>query len=83
MDICTGMSIFLKRLTIKGFVYTDPPLLAKYMASLPAAMVAWLAQGKIKTKEEVVAGVDEAPEALVRMWKGEKFGKMVIKIDED
>ncbi|KAI7776788.1 NAD(P)-binding Rossmann-fold containing protein [Diaporthe eres] len=82
-DICTGVSIFLKRLTINGFVYTDPPLLAKYMASLPAALVAWLAQGKIKTKEEVVAGVDEAPEALVRMWKGEKFGKMVIKIGED
>lgn len=77
------MNIFLKRLTINGFVCTDPPLLAKYMASFPTDMVTWLAQGKIKTKEEVVTGIDKAPEALVRMWKGEKFGKMVIKVDEE
>ncbi|KAK7700627.1 hypothetical protein SLS64_010771 [Diaporthe eres] len=53
--------IFLKCLTINGFVYTDPALLGKYMASFPADMVTWLAQGKMKTKEEVFAGVDEEP----------------------
>ena len=46
-------------------------------------MITWLKEGKIKTREEVVAGIDKAPDALVRMWKGEKFGKMVIKVDED
>lgn len=59
--IFTGMSISScwKRLTINGFLCTDPALLAKYMASFPADMVAWLAQGKIKTKEEVFAKVNK------------------------
>jgi len=46
-------------------------------------MVTWLASGKIKTKEEVMVGIDNAPEAMIRMWNGDKFGKMVLKIDTD
>lgn len=80
--IRTGMNIFLRRLTINGFVCSDPQNMEKYMPSFATDMVTWIAQGKIKTKEEVMVGTDNAPDALVRMWKGDKFGKMVMKIDE-
>ncbi|ROV96782.1 hypothetical protein VMCG_07862 [Cytospora schulzeri] len=66
--IRSGMNIFLKRLSIKRLRLLGPTSYGK---------------GKIKTKEEVVVGIDNAPEALVRMWNGDRFGKMVIQIDED
>lgn len=81
--IRTGMNIFLKRLTINGFVCTDPPLMQKYMPTFATDMITWISQGKIKTREEVVIGIDKAPEAMLKMWKGDKFGKMVVKVDED
>ncbi|KAL9105785.1 MAG: hypothetical protein Q9227_009087 [Pyrenula ochraceoflavens] len=77
----TGMNIFLKRLTINGFICSDPQHLKKYLASFSRDMFAWVTEGKIKTKEEVVTGIEQCPEAFVRMWKGDKFGKMVIKVD--
>ncbi|GJN69665.1 hypothetical protein PLICBS_003715 [Purpureocillium lilacinum] len=81
--IRTGMNIFLKRLTIHGFVCSDPQHLQKYLPTFGPDMVTWLASGKIKTKEEVMVGIDNAPEAMIRMWNGDKFGKMVLKIDTD
>ncbi len=77
------MNIFLKRLTIHGFVCSDPQHLQKYLPTFGPDMVTWLASGKIKTKEEVMVGIDNAPEAMIRMWNGDKFGKMVLKIDTD
>lgn len=81
--IRTGMNIFLKRLTIKGFICSDPHHLEKYLPTFASDMVGWIAQGKMKTKEEVVVGMDNAVDAMIRMWRGDKFGKMVLKIDED
>ncbi|KAI1393105.1 NAD(P)-binding protein [Hypoxylon trugodes] len=81
--IRTGMNIFLKRLTIYGFVCSDPHNMEKYLASFGTDMISWICQGKIKTKEEVVVGISNAPEAFVRMLRGEKFGKMVLKVDDD
>lgn len=46
-------------------------------------MVTWLAEGKIKTKEETVVGIDKMPDAMVRMWTGDKLGKLVVQVAED
>ena len=46
-------------------------------------MVKYLAEGKIKTKEHMLVGIDKAPEGFVRMLDGNKFGKMVVKVDEE
>lgn len=43
-------------------------------------MVRWLVEGKLKTKEEVVQGIENAPEAYVKMWKGDKLGKLVLQM---
>ncbi|RIB12052.1 zinc-binding dehydrogenase [Gigaspora rosea] len=40
----------------------------------------WLQQGKIKTRDYVVEGLENAPQALLRLFKGENTGKMLIKI---
>lgn len=50
------------------------------MPTFPTDMATWLVQGKVKTKEEVVKGIKNAPEAMVRMWTGDKFGKLVTEV---
>lgn len=81
--IKTGMNIFLKRLTIRGFICSDPQHLTKYLPSFAADMITWIAQGKIKTKEEVILGIDNAPVAFVQMLEGNKLGKMVLKVGDN
>lgn len=45
-------------------------------------MVTWLVSGKIKTKEEVVVGIESMPSAMARMWTGDKLGKLVVQVAE-
>lgn len=78
--IRTALHIVYKRLSVNGFICSDPHMLEKYMPTFPKDMVTWLVQGKVKTKEEVVKGIESAPEAMVRMWTGDKFGKLVIEV---
>ncbi|KAI0417200.1 NAD(P)-binding protein [Xylaria grammica] len=79
----TLMQIVFKRLKVVGFICSDQHLLDKYLASFGVDMGRWLAEGKIKTREEMMIGMDNAPEAMIRTWQGDKFGKMVLKIDEE
>ncbi|CAJ2506361.1 Uu.00g004910.m01.CDS01 [Anthostomella pinea] len=78
----TLMQIVFKRLRVFGFICSDRHLMEKHAASFGADMFRWLVEGKIKTKEEVLVGMDRAPEALIRTFQGDKFGKMVLKVDE-
>ena len=44
-------------------------------------MAGWMAEGKLKAKEDVVeAGVDQFLETLHKLFTGENFGKLVMKI---
>jgi len=44
-------------------------------------MAGWIAAGKLKTKEDVVeGGVDAFPETLLKLFHGENFGKLVLKV---
>ncbi|RWA06916.1 hypothetical protein EKO27_g8191 [Xylaria grammica] len=79
----TLMQIVFKRLKVVGFICSDQHLLDKYLTSFGEDMGRWLAEGKIKTREEMMVGMDNAPEAMIRMWQGDKFGKMVLRIDEE
>ncbi|KAK2613197.1 hypothetical protein N8I77_000124 [Diaporthe amygdali] len=76
----TALHIVYKRLSVHGFICSNPHLLQKYMPTLPMDMATWLVQGKVKTKEEVVKGIENAPEAMLKMWTGDKFGKLVIEV---
>ena len=45
-----------------------------------ADMTGWLAEGKVKYKEQVVDGLENAPAALNDLLLGRSFGKMVVKV---
>ena len=48
----------------------------------PGALAGWLKEGKLKQKEDVAIGLENAPDALVRLFTGQNFGKQLLKIAE-
>jgi NADPH-dependent curcumin reductase CurA len=47
-----------------------------------AEMAGYLKDGRMKSREDVVEGLDAFPEALARLFTGENFGKLVLKVAE-
>jgi NADPH-dependent curcumin reductase len=70
-------SILTKRMTVRGFIVTD---LAPKFPNAHAEMAAQYHQGKIKYREDVVAGLEKAPEAFLGLLQGKNFGKLVVKV---
>ena len=44
-----------------------------------AQMVAWIDEGKLRYKEDVIEGIENMPKAFLRLLRGENFGKQLIK----
>ncbi len=42
-------------------------------------MAAWLKEGRIKSREDIVEGIEGFPETLLKLFSGENFGKLIIK----
>ena len=43
------------------------------------AMAGWLAEGRLKSKEDIVDGLETFPETLLKLFSGDNFGKLMIK----
>jgi NADPH-dependent curcumin reductase CurA len=69
--------IVVKRLVMQGFIVTDfNDQRDKALADLQA----WLASGKIKAQEDVIAGLENTPAALIGLLAGENRGKRMVKV---
>jgi NADPH-dependent curcumin reductase CurA len=76
------MNIFLKRLTINGFIIGDPQWGQKYGMEFFTKMSVLIKEGKMKTKEDVTIGIENAAECYFGMFTGANFGKTVLKVAE-
>jgi len=43
-------------------------------------LAAWQSAGKIRFKEDVLNGIQQMPEAFLRLLQGKNFGKQIVKI---
>ncbi|MNP32926.1 putative NADP-dependent oxidoreductase YfmJ [compost metagenome] len=71
------LSLLVSRARMEGMVVMD------YASRFPEGirdMAGWLAEGKLKSKEDVVEGLEKFPETLLRLFTGENFGKLVLKV---
>jgi NADPH-dependent curcumin reductase CurA len=71
------MSLLSNRATMKGMLVFD------YVDRYPQAraeMAGWMAAGKLKSREDIVEGLETFPEALLKLFKGENLGKLMLKV---
>jgi NADPH-dependent curcumin reductase len=74
------MSLLVNRARMEGFVVID--YMGRYAEALPE-MAGWIAEGKLHAREDVVEGFEQFPDALVRLFKGENVGKLVLRLTDD
>jgi NADPH-dependent curcumin reductase CurA len=70
------LTLLVQHARMEGFVVFD--YAARY-AEGAAAMAGWLADGSLKSKEDIVDGLETFPETLLKLFSGENFGKLCIK----
>ena len=66
-----------KRIRLQGFIVTD--FMARN-AEFYRDMRQWISEGKIQWEETIVEGLENAPQAFIALFTGEKFGKIVVKV---
>jgi len=72
-------AILTKRLTIRGFIVTD--FAAKH-GDFQRDVSQWVREGKVKYREDIAEGLENAPQAFMGMLKGKNFGKQLVRIAE-
>ena len=71
------LSLLVNRARMQGMVVFD--YAARY-GEAAREMGTWLAQGKLKSREDIVEGFDTFPDALLKLFRGENTGKLLLKI---
>ncbi|KAK3322640.1 hypothetical protein B0H66DRAFT_473234 [Apodospora peruviana] len=75
--------IVARRLTIRGFIVSDPGFGDKYAKEHQERLQKWLGEGSVKAKLYETVGIDKAAEGLLGMLEGKNFGKAVLKIKDE
>src|SRR3989442_1437772 len=74
----TMRQILSKRLTIRGFIYYD--FAAEHYADFLREVGAGVAAGRIRYREDIVDGLENAPGAFIGMLEGHNFGKLIVRV---
>ena len=67
-----------KRIRMQGFIILDH--YADRFESFRRDMEEWLATGRVKAREHVIDGLENAPLGLIDLLEGRNFGKVVVKV---
>src|SRR5262245_35654991 len=74
------MAAVRKRLRIQGFIVSDQWQRFGEYRAMAAPLVR---SGQIKYREDVVEGLERAPEAFIGLLQGSNFGKLLVKLGDD
>lgn len=72
--------ILRKRLTMRGFIVSDPGFGGSYHSEHQAHVGKWIKEGSFKAVMSETEGIDNVPEAFVGLFHGQNLGKAIIKI---
>jgi hypothetical protein len=73
-------TMLVKRMTMQGFIIFEHD--DRY-PEFVAAMQGWLRDGRIKYREDVVQGLENAPRAFLGLLEGRNFGKLVVQVADE
>ncbi len=74
MAVLVGRSV-----RMQGFIVSNYPELCREWVGIGAG---WLKEGKLKYRESIAEGVENAPQAFIDMLGGKNFGKQVVKLSD-
>jgi len=72
------IQILSKRWRVQGFIISDH--WAEGFGPFLEDMIGWVAQGKITLREDIVEGIETAPQAFLDLLAGKNFGKVVVRV---
>jgi NADPH-dependent curcumin reductase len=74
------MAMFLiKQVKVQGFI------ISSYFNRMPAFIAdvgKWMQEGRIKYREDITKGLENAPQAFMGLFKGSNFGKLLVQVSE-
>jgi NADPH-dependent curcumin reductase CurA len=71
-------AVLVKRLTLRGFIFSDE--YGHRLDEFLSVLGGWVREGKIKYREDVVRGLENAPGAFLGLLEGRNFGKLVVDV---
>jgi NADPH-dependent curcumin reductase CurA len=71
------MMVVRNRLRIQGLIVSDKP---ERFAEWRALATPWVLDGSLKYREDIVDGLENAPDALIGILGGRNFGKLLVRV---
>jgi NADPH-dependent curcumin reductase len=68
------------RVLLKGFIVSDH---LNRMGDFLKDCGGWLREERLKHREDIVVGLEKAPEAFIGLLQGKNFGKLLVRVGED
>ena len=72
-------NLIVKRATVRGFLVFD--FADRYIDGMKQ-LGAWVKSGELHYRENVVAGLENAPGAFIGLFKGDNLGKQLVQVSE-
>ena len=74
------LSLLVNRASMTGMIVFD---YASRYGEAAREMAGWMAAGQLKTREDIVEGLETFPDTLPKLFKGENTGKLVLKVADE
>jgi NADPH-dependent curcumin reductase CurA len=74
------MALLVDRARMEGFLVFD---YAKRYPEAAKEMAGWMAEGRLKSVEDMVTGMEQFPATLLRLYSGANFGKLILSVAGD
>jgi NADPH-dependent curcumin reductase CurA len=73
-------AVVRKRLKIQGFIVSDQ---RHRQPEFRATVAPLVKSGRLRYREDIVDGLDNAPKAFIGLLQGKNFGKLLIRLGDD
>jgi NADPH-dependent curcumin reductase CurA len=72
--------VVTKRLRMQGYITSDH---FDRFGEFAREAAEWVRDGRLRYRETIVEGIENAPRAFLGLFQGENIGKMLVKVGPD
>jgi NADPH-dependent curcumin reductase CurA len=69
--------VLSRSLTIRGFIQRE---FSDQRRDFHREMAQWIREGRVKYREDIIDGLEQAPEGLIELLQGRNFGKLIVRV---